>query len=160
MRRAAQILVVLSALFTAVAPLFGGWFGVGPLKEYHVLNPAWDDHAKFHLMWQGFVTGTLGLVTIVAGLTVWSHGRAVRWLIAAVPIVTMLGYLASFYLFCSMLGISEPVVHVQSRILGFRSNILGIDVVLLFAVAGMTLDWLADRREAAGSPKLEAQPAE
>jgi hypothetical protein len=130
-RNAGRWLLTLADLITVVAPVAEDW------NDSHVRNEAWPSHARFH----GVVA--VGMTTALSLFSIWrlwapsGDVRAGRAVAAAVPIA----YWAPFFLALGVpgTGIEDPP-HLQRRVAGVPSPLLGATAPTLTAAAGLLVD--------------------
>ena len=123
----------LAALMGLLVPSLFWFDGV------HILSAAWPPHSKFHLLWQAGFSVLVHGVALGLVLVAWRAHARVPQLVAALCLSMWVAFLVAAYGVAPLVGIEDPFPHAQERVLGIRSNVLGVLGPFFWALVGGAL---------------------
>ena len=142
--RAGRGLVILAAVLYGPLPSLIDLF-----TPQHLMNPDWLGHARFHLLWQIFLTGYIGLRAI------WLAWQATPARFQLLQRAANLGaiLLGAFYTAGALAGPTGAVFGEPDEVLfGIPFPVVHLSTAALLLLAGYTLC----RQAAAGVPQEPA----
>lgn len=132
-----QILVATSILGSAIVPP-GVW-----INAEHANNPAWQPHARFHVVWAACLVWALGGIALAALVARWNRDPMVRAALMVFPLVIAFTFFFAGLVMAPLMNIAEPFRESTPMI------VLGIDIKLTGWIALGAVDvvgYLLDRR--------------